>query len=263
VTTLQYSDLSATLPAGTRGNAVDKLIRRWHSPNVGRELGVARWGHYGKPVIFFPTGGGDFLDCERFQMVRALTPLIEAGRIKLYAPDAVCRWGWANKEAPPRTKSMLQASYDRYLMEELIPFIREDCGGTDQKLGAAGASIGAYNALNAVTKHPEQFDVMVGMSGTYVMDRRMHGHWDEDYYYNQPTQFVPNLPDDEQLSHLRQARIVLALGQNYENPDYTNKVAAALKARSVPHHVVVWGKDSGHDWPTWRTMLPLFLHRLV
>jgi esterase/lipase superfamily enzyme len=96
-----------------------------------------------------------------------------------------------------------------------------------------------------------------------VMDRRMNGHWDEDYYYNQPTQFVPNLPDDEQLSHLRQARIVLALGQNYENPDYTNKVAAALKARSVPHHVVVWGKDSGHDWPTWRTMLPLFLHRLV
>lgn len=242
---------------------MERVIRKWHSPNVGREFGVARWGHYGKPVIFFPTGGGDFLDAERFQMVRALTPLIEAGRIKLYAVDASCRYGWANRDADPRTKSQLQAAYDKYLMDELIPYIRGDSNDSDQKLGAVGASIGAYNALNAVTKHPEHFDVMVGMSGTYVMDRRMNGHWDEDYYYNQPTQFVPNLPDSDQLRQLRQAKIVLALGQNYENPDYTNKVAKAFTGKGIPHHVVVWGPDSGHDWPTWRTMLPLFLNRLV
>jgi esterase/lipase superfamily enzyme len=100
----------------------------WHSPAVGRTLSVARWGHYGKPVLFFPTGGGGYRDCERFLMVRALSPLIEAGRIKLYAVDSVCRWSWANWDVPPPQKARTQALYDEYLVRELLPFIRSDCG---------------------------------------------------------------------------------------------------------------------------------------
>ena len=27
--------------------------------------------------------------------------------------------------------------------------------------------------------------------------------------------------------------------------------------------VAIWGEDADHDWPTWRTMLPVFLDKLV
>lgn len=242
--------------------AMRREVKSWWSPSVGREMGVAAYGHFGKPVIFFPTGGGDFLDCERFLMVRALRPLIDAGRIKLFAVDSVCRQSWTNTDVAPPQKSRMQARYGRYLVDELLPFIRSECGDTDQKMAAAGASIGAYNALNAVCRHPEHFDTMIGLSGTYSHDHRMRGHWDDDYYFNMPLHFLPGL-DGPALDELRRARFVLGLGRDYENPAYTWRVADVLGKKGLWNRVETWGHGSGHDWPTWRTMLPLFLDRLT
>ncbi len=246
------------------GGDTERKIWTWNSPNVGRELSVARWGFYGKPVIFFPTGGGDFLDCERFLMVKALQPLIDAGRIKLYAVDSVCRWAWANREVPAPKKAAMQVRYDAYLVNELFPFIRSDCGGTDQKFAVAGASLGGYNAINAASKHPEWVDRMVGMSGTYILDRKMDGYWDENYYFNNPFQFLQNLPDGPQLHALRDSRFLLARGDGpYENPDYPDRMSRVFSTKGIPHRVEIWGKSADHDWPTWRTMLPLFLKKWI
>ena len=229
---------------------------------MGREMGVARYGHYGKPIVYFPTGGGDFLDCERFLMVRALTPLIDAGRIKLYAVDSTCRQSWTNPDVAPREKSRMQVRYDQWLTDELVPFVRADCGGTDQRFGAVGASVGAYHAFNVVCKHPDRFDTMVGMSGTYQMNRRMAGTWDEDWYFNDPIQFLPHLPAPDR-DVLRQARFVFGLGEAHENPAYTWTAADALGKAGVWNRMEIWGAGSGHDWPTWRTMLPLFLDKVL
>lgn len=241
---------------------MQREVRSWWSPAVGREMGVATYGHYGKPVIFFPTGGGDFLDCERFLMVRALGPLIDAGRIKLFAVDSVCRESWTNPEVAPADKSRAQARYARYLEDELVPFIRGRCGGSEQRIAACGASIGAYNALNVACRRPDQFDLMIGLSGTYSHDHRMGGHFDDDYYFNMPLHFVPGL-SGRLLEELRSVRFVLGLGEAHENPAYTWAVASVLGRQGIWNRVENWGPGSGHDWPTWRTMLPLFLDRLA
>jgi esterase/lipase superfamily enzyme len=156
----------------------------------------------------------------------------------------------------------MQARYDRWLAEELVPWIRTDCGGTDQRIAAVGSSLGAYQAFNVTCKHPESFDLMIGMSGTYQMERRMAGSWNEDWYFNDPLQFVPNL-DEPGRDALRDARFVFGLGQDYENPTYTWTAANMLGRVGVWNRVEVWGPGSGHDWPTWRTMLPLFLDRAL
>ena len=204
------------------------------------------------------------MDCERFLMVKALSPLIEAGRIKLYAVDSVCRRSWADSSATPRHKAFLQAQYDKYMVEELLPWIREDCGGTTQRFAACGASLGGYNALNSAAKHPEWFDRMVGMSGTYVLDRRMNGYWDENYYFNMPVQFLPRLEEGPQLRGLRDSLFILAIGSGpHDGPHYIEQVAPVLRQKGIPHRVEVWGRDADHDWPTWRTMLPLFLDKII
>jgi esterase/lipase superfamily enzyme len=243
---------------------MERVIQRWYSPNAGQEMGVARYGWWGKPVIFFPTGGGDFLDCERFLMVRALKPLLEAGRIKLYAIDSLSRQSWIDPDTPPAKKVTIQARYDAYLREELFPFIREDCEGSDQKAVATGSSVGGFLAFSSAARHPDLIDRMVGMSGTYQMTRRIGRFWNREWYHHDPCQFLPNMKGDPTHQALRKdSFFFLGLGKNYENTTYTENAAAALQRSGVPHHVEVWGGNSGHDWPTWRTMLPLALDRLV
>ena len=52
-------------------------------------ISLARWGHYGVPVLVFPTAGGDAEEIERHQLLAHLTPFIEEGRIKVYSCDSV------------------------------------------------------------------------------------------------------------------------------------------------------------------------------
>ena len=41
---------------------MEREIGSWQSPALKREMHVARWGTRGKPVLLFPTAGGDFLE---------------------------------------------------------------------------------------------------------------------------------------------------------------------------------------------------------
>ncbi len=235
-------------------------VQTWRPPWLGRPLQAGRYGHFGRPVIFFPTGGADWLDCERFQMVAALGPLIEGGAIKLYSVDAVNRDAWTAPGLPPWERARLQALYDDWLLRELIPAIRQDCAGYTGPLITAGASLGAYQAYNALCKHPEHIGAGIGMSGTYVLDRRVEGWEGLDLHDNQPTRFLPLLDEGPQLRRLRQRFFLFGLGSGpHENPAYTWAAANALGARGVPNRVEIWGPGSDHDWPTWRAMLPLFL----
>ena len=236
----------------------------WKSPSLDREMSVCRWGFFGKPVLLFPTAGGDFLECERYMLVKTIAPLVQAGKIKVFSCGSVSGDAWLDPDAAPWHKTWLQARFDDYLHRELLPFIRKECGGSDQKLAAVGASLGAYNAVNAATKHPDWFDLVVAMSGTYDFKRWMDGHWDENYYFNMPLHFLPKLGEGRMLEELRRSRFVLATGQGRaEAPQESVWIAKILEAKGVPHHLEVWGQDVHHDWPTWRTMLPMFLEKLV
>ena len=66
-----------------------KLKTSWFSQRLGQDVTVTRWGEHGTPVLFFPTAAADAEEVERFLMVRALAPLLDAGRIKLYSVDTV------------------------------------------------------------------------------------------------------------------------------------------------------------------------------
>ncbi len=237
-------------------------IWKWHASGLDREMGVARWGHFGKPVIVFPTGGADFLDVERFKLIYALRPLIDAGRIKVYAVDSVCRQSWTS-EVSPRDKVQWQVAYGAWLEDELFPLIRKDCSGTVGRFAVAGASLGAYQAWTAAARRPDAIDLCIGMSGTYAMDRRLNGHWDEDWYFHDPHQFVAGMPEGPVLHQLRSVQFVLGIGERYENPAYTDAAATLLARKAVPTSVLRWRDPAGHDWPTWRTMLPAALNHWV
>ncbi len=235
----------------------------WKSPALGKEMTVARWGFFGKPVVLFPTAAADCLDYERFKMIWKLTSFIEAGRIKVYSCESVNGEAWCNKKAHPAEKALLQTRFDDYVRGELLPHIERDCEGYRGFL-ASGASLGAYNALHAAMRNPDYFDTCVAMSGTYDFDRWMDDHRDKNYYHCQPMYYAANLPESGPLERLRKNRFVVASGSGrYEAPDESRRIAAILEGKGIPTNLEIWGKDAHHDWPTWRSMLPLFLEKLV
>ena len=246
-----------------------RQIWRWHSPALDREMAVARWGFHGEPLLLFPTAGGDFLEAERYLMLRVLSPLVAAGRIKVYACGSISSEGWMRGDVHPRHRSWMQELFDHYLIRELVPFIRDECGGYDHLIGA-GASLGAYNAVNAACRHPDAFTQVVAMSGTFDFDKwQTKGMWgydpgrDRTYYYHQPLRFLGGL-EGGLLDRLRHVRFTIATGQGrWEEPAQSVRLHELLHRKGVPSTLELWGHDCDHDWPTWRTMLPLFLDRLV
>ncbi len=231
----------------------------WKSPHLDIDMSVGRWGYGGKPFLLFPTGGADFLDVERFRLVDALSPLWETGRIKLYSVDSACRRGWL-ADIAPHQKVQWQARYSRFVETEVFPLLEYDAG--PQEVGVGGISLGAYQAWTTATRRPDRVDLCVGLSGTYLMGRRLEGHWDEDWYFHDPVQFVPGL-SGEPLSQLQRSQFVLGLGERYDNPYYTD-VAAGVGGRAGAKLTQLrWKAPAGHDWPTWRTMFPAILDHLV
>ena len=96
----------------------------------------------------FPTAGGDAEEIERFHLIDALEPLIEAGKIKVYSCDSVAGRGAARARGHARSTSMwLQNQFHQYVRHEVVPAIRTDCKSPDIEIWAAGASIGAFHAV--------------------------------------------------------------------------------------------------------------------
>lgn len=236
----------------------------WFSSGLNVHVPVVRWGHFGKPVLLFPTAGGDAEECERFLMIKALTPLIEAGRIKVFSLDSISGRFWTDGQSSGAFRAKAQSLFNAFIREELVPAIHTDCGGP-QPILTAGASIGAFNALSTLCRNPDQFDVAICMSGTYDMSRWMNGEHTFDYHVSSPLDFLPQLPEASlQLAQLRTRLVLLPTGEGrWEAPGESWAVARVLGARGIPNRVDPWGTQFDHDWVTWRTMLPKYLDEIT
>lgn len=241
---------------------MSKLVERWHSPLLEREIEVARWGHLGLPVLVFPTAGGDAQEIERFLMIDALAPMIEAGRIKVYSCDSISGRAMLVKEGDSAHLSWVVRRFVEFVGRELVPAIRADCQSDDIEMIVAGSSIGAFNALSIMCHYPEVFRAAVCMSGTYRLERFLGGPGNEHFAWASPMHFLPSL-DDDHLERLRSRFAVIASGEG-ANEDIGESWHAAhvLGEAGVPNRVDSWGPRA-HDWPLWRDMLPTYLNDLV
>lgn len=223
-----------------------------------------RWGHYGTPVLLFPTAGGDAEECERFLMIQALEPLIGAGRIKVYSVDSIAGAAWISQRHHPLHCAWLQNQFDACLYHEVVPAIRADCRASKIQIVTAGASLGAFNAVASVCRHPDVFSQAIGMSGTYDLSPWLAGQWSDDIYYSSPVHYLPGLEAGPQLDRLRTRYVLLATGEGrWENPGESWRMAHVLGIKRIPNRVDLWGPDWDHDWPTWRRMLPQYLAEFV
>ena len=98
---------------------VDPALRRelfgWYSTRMGMEMPIVRYGDWGRPLVLFPTAAGDFLEAERMWLIKAIEPLLFAGRITVFAIDSINRHAWMNSKIPVPEAARRQALYSRYV----------------------------------------------------------------------------------------------------------------------------------------------------
>jgi len=235
----------------------------WFSSRLGKEMPLRVYGHYGRPLLAFPTSGGDEGEYEGQGMIGALAHHIDAGRVKVFAIATVNNQSWYDKGAHPRHRSYVQAMYDAYVAAEVVPFIHDHTRTPRIPITTTGASFGAYHAANTLMKHPDLVRRCLALSGVYDIRRFMDGDYDDNFYFNNPVDYVYNLSDPYYLSHLHQADIHLATGTGpYEDSGPTYRMAEILRARGIPHHLDDWGPEGGHDWPYWKHQMNVYIERL-
>ena len=238
---------------------------KWYSPALGHDMEIKTYGFYGKPLMVFPAQAGRFFDFENFGMVEAIAPQIEAGQVKLFCVDSIDSQSWVNFEAHPADRARRHQDYDRYITEEVVPFVHQHCGGSEQKLIATGASMGGYHAGNFFFRHPDIFDIVIALSGVFQLKLFVGDYMDENVYFNSPINYLSRLEDSWYLDRYRKSKIIICCGQGAWEDEMiadAHQMKEILTALDIPHWVDFWGYDVNHDWPWWRKMLPYFLDTL-
>lgn len=239
----------------------------FYSPAVGREMRLLAFGHYGRPVIAFPSGGGQYFDFEGNGMVEAVRHLIEGGRLKLYCPESLDRESWLRDDIDPHWRAVRHGAYEDYVVKDLLPFIRRDCQDDRIAVGLVGCSLGALHAATFALKHPEAFPYALCMSGRYDLERVMgRTSGDEGVYFNNPLAFLPNV-HGEALERLRRhAHLTLVCGRGaWEEKCLrdTERLAAILREKGVSCELDLWGEDVEHHWFWWRRQIAHHLGRAL
>ncbi|HYB16470.1 MAG TPA: hypothetical protein VEF71_13505 [Streptosporangiaceae bacterium] len=240
-----------------------KARERWYSSRLQQDIAVVRWGTVGTPVLVLPSAGGDAEEVERNGLVDACGPLLAAGRVKLYSADSVAGQAMVMKTGSVEYRMWLLNQFHECVRWEVVPAIHADLGDRAMDVIAAGASIGAFNAVAVLCRYPDVFAAAIGMSGSYRIERFYDEAWSKDLYFAAPLQFLPGL-EGPQLDRLRQRRVVLASGEGeWEDIGSSWQMAGTLGAKGIPNRVDNWGPQWAHQWATWRRMLPQYLDELA
>jgi esterase/lipase superfamily enzyme len=228
---------------------------------------VIRYGHFGRPVVVFPSEQGRAWDYENNGMVSAVAELINAGRAKLYCVDSFDHFSWSDRGLPLEERARRHRAYESWITDRVVPWIGEDSPGVTD-LVATGASLGGYHALQFALTRADLFPVAICQSGNYDPST-WHG-WGERgdaAYFTNPTDYVPHLHGGH-LDWLRnRLHVVLTVGQGAWETHPTGSLPSArqmsglLAAKGLSHELDLWGQDVAHDWPWWRRQIAHHLPR--
>lgn len=236
-------------------------------PGTDATLGVIRHGHWGRPVLVFPSEAGSAADFASNGMVDAVRELVDAGRVTFFCVDSADSFSWSDNDATTEERARRHQVYTAWLEQSVIPWIAEQTGGS-QKLMTLGVSLGAYHAVHFTLTHAHLAPLAMGMSGSYdVTAWHGHGEHGEATYFANPMSYVAGMHGDHLDWVRRTASVLLTVGQGpFEvHPTKalpsTQEFATLLQEKGIPVELDVWGQDVAHDWPWWRKQLAHHLSR--
>lgn len=229
---------------------------RWYSPSLSRDMELLVFGHSGARVLVFPTSQGRFYEWEDRGMVEALEDQIRNGWIQLFCVDSVDAESWYARWKSPAERAARHVEYERYLLSEVLPLTSQRNGNPFLML--AGASFGAYHALNFALRYPGVAGRVIGLSGLYDIKQITGDYSAESVYRNDPSHFMIHESDHRRLEGIRQTEIILAIGRDDPNRQDNEHISGTLWSKDVWHALRIWD-GWAHDWPYWHQMIRTYI----
>lgn len=225
-------------------------------------MGVAVFGHWGPPLLAFPTSHGNEWELEHRSLIRAIEDFVDGGRVKVFCVASNSDDSFYNRHAHPFHRSWRQRMFDEYIREEVFPFIYSHCQTAGIPISTFGASLGAYHAANTLLRYPDLVKRCYGFSGIYDLRRFMDGMYDENFYFHNPVDYVSDLTDPWYRHQLASCEIRIVTGSGpYEESRHSYAFSGTLARRGIRHQLDDWGPRGGHDWPYWKEMIREYLRK--
>jgi esterase/lipase superfamily enzyme len=229
---------------------MQREYRKWKSPSLGREMEMLVFGTGGTPVLIFPSDHGRFHEWEDQGIMGEVQEQIENGYNQFFCVDSVAIESYLNKDVDPFVRLMRENQFQMYIMDEVLPLISEE--NSNPYLISAGVGLGAYQALIFALKYPYSFNRLISISGYYDINAYLDGFKDENSYYNNPIEFMPNLNNSSLLKAISSVDIRLISYLNDPNRDQSLKMSDILWLKGIEHKHTVLHEEVDNIW----SMLP-------
>ena len=225
---------------------------QYYSNILQRDISVEITGHWGHPVVMFPSSGGQYYQNRDFGLNGSVNHLIEDGKIKLYNVETLDMLSFYHENMDSESKLKNYDLYVRFLAEEFIPYVQRE--SNTHRVAVAGVSFGAYHAANFAFRFPDLVSHLISMSGVFSIRSRTPLSDDMKIYYNSPNEFMRNA-ESWKYNHMK---IVLSTSNWDICKDYNVEMAGILKERNIDY----WYDEKqwvDHDWPLWKMAFPEYL----
>lgn len=232
--------------------AIQEAYHKWHSPAIGRDFEMLVFGHGGQPLILFPTSKGTYYQNKDEGLIESVRWFLENGKVKIYCPDSIDADSWYNKSVPPGTRAYNHTLYDKLILEEVVSRAQNETGY--HKVATAGCSFGGYHAVNFAFRHPEMTSYCFPMSGAFDVKQFLDGYYDDNVYFNNPPDFIPN----DNNPDLWNMGIVLGTAEFDSCKEDNERLSNILNQKNIQHWLDIRANEK-HDWPVWRLMFPQYL----
>lgn len=239
---------------------MQEFYHKFYTQYLGCDFEMLVFGSSGYPIVLFPTSLGRYYEMKDSGLICSAEHLIDSGKIKIYCVDGIDSRSWYNYSIHPADRVKTHIAYERTILNDVIEFAKFECAAKD--VAVAGCSFGGYHALNLAFKHPDRVKFLLSMSGEFDIHQFIFGYYDDNCYFNNPPDYMPNLSDPWYLDRIKKMLIVLGTGNFDESLEDNKAMSEILHSKEIPHLLDV-RPHSGHDWDSWKKMFPDYLSLII
>jgi esterase/lipase superfamily enzyme len=226
----------------------------FYSHLLGMSLKVEVTGHFGYPILMFPTSQGQYTQNHDFKLNESINWFVEQGKVKLYNIETIDKFSFYDKNIHAAERIRNYELYVQFLIQEFVPYLQ--ALHSEHRIAIAGASFGGYHASNFAFRFPDVVSHLFCLSGAFSIRNFMDGFSNEQVYFNSPREFMRN----DLAWKFNHMHIVLSTSDEDICLEQTKEMSNILSVKGINH----WYDERkwiNHDWPLWRMAFPMFIER--
>ena len=227
---------------------------QYYSNTLNRNINLEVTGHWGHPILMFPSSGGKYTQNSDFGLNESVMKYVEEGRIKLYNVETIDMLTFYADDLPSDIIIHNYELYMQFLKNELIPYIQDECN--THRLAVAGCSFGGFHAANTAFRFPDVISHLFSLSGVFSIRNFTPNSDDMRIYFNCPNEFMAN-EESWKYNHMK---IVLSTSDWDSCKPKNENMAGILESKGIPY----WYDEKKwieHDWPLWKMVFPAYVEK--